>query len=87
MQCATTYCLTQLKYSKPATRPICSAKTSPKKAFKEKAGCDDGLVGQLRKMTLKRDEDAPIDPTADDLAGFEERRYEYLLIRGTNYLQ
>ena len=44
------------------------------KAFKEKAGCDDGLVDSCRNMTLNSDEEAPIDSTADELAGFEGRR-------------
>ena len=44
------------------------------KAFEEKSGCGDGLVGQLRSMTLNRNEGAPIVPTSNDLAGFEERR-------------
>ena len=44
------------------------------KAFGPKAGCNDDLVQLLRNMTLSRDENAPTDPTIDDLTGFEKRR-------------
>ncbi|KAL8903751.1 MAG: hypothetical protein Q9207_003711 [Kuettlingeria erythrocarpa] len=44
------------------------------KDFEEKAGFDGALVGSMRNMTLNRDENAPVDPTADEPASFEERR-------------
>ena len=44
------------------------------KGFNEKTGSDGDLVDSMRNMTLNRDENAPIDPTADNLTAFEELR-------------
>ena len=45
-----------------------------KLAFGSMTGQNDYLFQSLRNMSLRRDANAPIDPTPDDLREFEQRK-------------